>query len=118
MAARAEELGIARGAYGVLAALDEFGPAAQRTLGRRLGIDPSDLVALLGSLEDAGWIRRTRDATDRRRNSVVISAKGHAELERWDRTIQTVEGELTASLSAPERKKLRELLLRLLETSA
>src|SRR5215212_2880257 len=46
--------------------LNDHGPSAQQTLIEALGLDASNLVALLNELEDAGLIVRRRDRTDRR----------------------------------------------------
>ena len=53
--------------YRLLAALDEFGPASQATLGRRTEMDRSDVVAALNELAAQGFVERTADPDDRRR---------------------------------------------------
>jgi DNA-binding MarR family transcriptional regulator len=50
--------GLRKSHYAVLAALAEFGPAAQADIGRRLGVDRSDMVAVLNDLERAGYVTR------------------------------------------------------------
>ena len=57
----------------VLAVLDESGPQSQRDLARRLGVDPSDMVALIDALEAEGLAVRERDPADRRRHAVAIT---------------------------------------------
>src|SRR5688500_5219292 len=74
--------GLRRGHYGVLATLAEFGAAAQAEIGRRLGVDRSDMVAILNDLEGEGYVSREPDPTDRRRNSVTVTAAGLAALAR------------------------------------
>ena len=58
--------------FTVLVALDEYGPSSQASLGRRLGIDRSDMAAVVAELERDGLIARARDANDRRRNVVTL----------------------------------------------
>ena len=43
-----------RGHHGIWSTLDEFGPAAQADIGRHLGLDSSDMVAILNDLESLG----------------------------------------------------------------
>ena len=58
------------------------GRRAQQTLIEALGLDASNLVALLNELEDAGLIVRRRDRADRRRGIIELSARGRADAAR------------------------------------
>src|SRR6266849_9227174 len=62
--------------YRLLAALEEFGPASQASLGRRSGIDRSDVVAALNELGGRGLVERMPDPADHRRNIVTITPAG------------------------------------------
>src|ERR1700684_1616775 len=70
--------------YRLLAALDEWGPASQATLGRGTGIDRSDVTAALVDLEGRGVVRRAVNQEDRRRNVVTITDEGVRQLELLD----------------------------------
>jgi MarR family transcriptional regulator, lower aerobic nicotinate degradation pathway regulator len=107
--------GLRRGFYGVLATLEEFGPAAQAEMGRRLGIDPSDMVAILNDLERAGYVSRERDPDDRRRNSVTMTAAGREALDRFDEAIAAAQDALLASFSPADREQFVALLERVLQ---
>lgn len=107
-----------RGFYGVLATLEEFGPGAQAEIGRRLGIDPSDMVAILNDLERAGYVSRERDPGDRRRNSVTMTAEGAQALVRFDGAIADAQDGMLSSLSPAERDQLLTLLERLAAPAA
>jgi DNA-binding MarR family transcriptional regulator len=96
--------------YSVLAALDEFGPASQAALGRRCGIDRSDMVALVTELAAAGRVERTPDPADRRRNVVTIPDAGREFLGALDQRIQEAQDELLAPLGPAERVELVRLL--------
>jgi DNA-binding MarR family transcriptional regulator len=102
----------------VLAALAEFGPASQASLGRRVEMDRSDVTATVGELAADGLVERTADAGDRRRNVVTITDAGRARLASLDAILDRVQDELLAPLSAQERVTLAELLTRLLEHHA
>jgi DNA-binding MarR family transcriptional regulator len=97
----------------VLAALAEFGPASQATLGRHAELDRSDVTAVVGELAAAGLVRRATDTGDRRRNVVSITDAGTARLRELDAILMTVQEEVLAPLSAEDRAVLTRLLTRL-----
>lgn len=99
--------------YAVLACVTEAGPLTQAEIGRRLGVDRSDVVALLDDLEAEGYVSREPDPTDRRRNQVTATTKGKKELVRLDGLMAKANEELLAPLSTAERAKLLELLGRI-----
>jgi MarR family transcriptional regulator, lower aerobic nicotinate degradation pathway regulator len=99
--------------YRLLAALAEFGPASQADLGRRAGIDRSDVVASLNDLAARGLVERTPDAADRRRNVVSMTRAGARELTTLDSVLDGIQERLLAPLSERERMQLVRLLRRL-----
>jgi MarR family transcriptional regulator, lower aerobic nicotinate degradation pathway regulator len=101
--------------YAVLAALDEFGPASQASLGRRCGIDPSDMVALMAVLTSDGLVERTPDPADRRRNLVSITRAGRRRLDVLEATVAEVQDALLEPLSNAERARLVALLTRIVK---
>jgi MarR family transcriptional regulator, lower aerobic nicotinate degradation pathway regulator len=96
--------------YRLLAALAEFGPSSQASLGRHTGMDRSDVVAAVGELAAQGFVERAADAADRRRNVVTMTPAGAARLAVLDRVLAGVQDELLAPLSGPERASLTQLL--------
>jgi DNA-binding MarR family transcriptional regulator len=104
--------------YRLLAALEEFGSASQAALGRRGGIDRSDVVAALNELAEGGLVERAPDPGDRRRNVVTITPAGVGQLRRLDGVLAEVQDELLAPLSADERDELARLLTRVLDHHA
>jgi len=69
--------------FRLLAAIDEFGPASQADLGRRTGIDRSDIVAAVNGLVAGRLISREPDPDDRRVNRLYLTAgarRVHAEM--------------------------------------
>jgi DNA-binding MarR family transcriptional regulator len=111
-------LDLTRKDFSVLATLDEFGAASQAAIGRRLALDRSDLHAVVNALEHRGLIERARDADDRRRNVVKLTAKGRAALKRLDARVAQAQDELLAPLSSAERQQLIALLARVVEHHA
>jgi DNA-binding MarR family transcriptional regulator len=104
--------------YRLLAALQEFGPASQARLGRRTGMDRSDVVAALNDLAGRGMVERSPDPADRRRNVITITPDGTAHFQRLDRLLAGVQDELLAPLSPAERELLTGLLTRVLDHHA
>jgi DNA-binding MarR family transcriptional regulator len=98
----------------VLACLVEFGPQAQRDVSRRLQFDPSDVVAVVDALEEAGHAVRQPDPADRRRNAVAATPAGR----RWLRGRLADAGRraeaLLPGLNTDERAQLVALLQRAL----
>src|ERR1700709_241780 len=73
-----EILGMTLKQFGVLNWLPDEGGIAQQELGVTLCLDPNNLVLLLNSLEDEGWIERRRDPADRRRPASRRPRRGPA----------------------------------------
>ena len=101
--------------FRLLAALEEFGPASQASLGRRTEMDRSDVVAAINELAVQKLAERAADQNDRRRNIVTITAKGRAHLQRLDSLLADAQDELLAPLSPGERQALVDMLTRLLD---
>jgi DNA-binding MarR family transcriptional regulator len=95
--------------------LRERGPSPQNSLVELLGVDATNLVAILNSLEDAGLIRRRRDRADRRRAIVELSPDGEKLLADLDRALQRVDNEVFATLTSSQRETLNALLAQAVE---
>src|SRR5258708_9489555 len=81
--------------------LRERGPSAQQALVDLIGIDATNLVAILNSLEDASLIERTRDRADRRRAIITISRQGERLLTDLDRALGQLDHEILPPLTLP-----------------
>jgi DNA-binding MarR family transcriptional regulator len=100
----------------VLANLAEFGPLSQADLGRRCGIDRSDMVELINELSAQGIVARTPDAVDRRRNVISITEIGEQRLVELRALVDAAQLDLLAGLTTEERAILITLLSRLVES--
>ena len=96
--------------YRVLAALDEFGVASQAELGRRCNMDRSDVVAAVTELAERGFVERTQDPQDRRRNMVTLTELGRTQLCRLERALEQAQEDLLGPLAASDRQTLTRLL--------
>ncbi|MFF9478751.1 MarR family winged helix-turn-helix transcriptional regulator [Streptomyces sp. NPDC014733] len=103
--------------HAVLSAVAESGPISQAELGRRVGIDPKDMVTVVNDLQREGLVTRTPDPEDRRKNAVELSAAGRRVLRRTQRLGDRANDELTAALTPAERAQLVALLTRIVQPS-
>jgi DNA-binding MarR family transcriptional regulator len=95
---------------GLLVAIDASGPASQLELARVLRVAPSLVVQLADHLVALGAIERSRDAKDRRRQYLLLTAAGRRLLTACGEAARQVDEELAAGLSAGQLDELRGLL--------
>src|SRR5262249_29613392 len=74
------------------------------------GIDATNLVAVLNSLEDEGLIERRRDRAGRRRAIIALSPQGEQLLADLDRWLLRVDDQILAPLTGTERQTLHPFL--------
>jgi DNA-binding MarR family transcriptional regulator len=111
-------VGLAPRQFQLLGLLQDNGPLGQRELGETMRIDPSILVTMLNPLEEGGFVTRRRDAADRRRHIVVLTAAGAKQLTKAARAQREADDVLLAGLGNDQREQLRQLLLTLRESVA
>ena len=107
-----EPLGLRARHLVALTHLRDHGACAQQTLIDALGLDASNLVALLNELEDADLIVRSRDRADRRRGIIELSAEGERPCWRSIARSKRSTTRCSSALSTDERATLNELLAR------
>ncbi|MEV0236035.1 MarR family winged helix-turn-helix transcriptional regulator [Nonomuraea sp. NPDC050786] len=112
------QAGVRRYHYSLLATLEEYGPASQAALGRRTGIDRSDMVAIVNDLAERRLLERAPDLKDRRRNVITITAAGREQLAHLDRLVAAAQDEFLAALPAADRRNLIDLLTRVVDHHA
>lgn len=101
--------------HAVLAYLTDAGPAAQRDMGRLLGVDPSDMVGAIDELEGLGYVTRGRDPADRRRSLITLTEEGKAAAARCGQAAGEVADELLTPLSESDRESLTRMLTRVFD---
>jgi DNA-binding MarR family transcriptional regulator len=103
-------LGLTPPHAGILRAIaSEPGPS-QQSLSVQLGLLPSRVVAYVDELEDRGYVERRRNPTDRRLHALFLTPAGKKLMRRLSELARRHEHQMTASLDAAQRDKLRELL--------
>ncbi len=109
--------GLSWGEYLVLAALRRAGPPYQMNptaLYASVILSSGGMTKRLDQLENAGLIERRPDPADRRGRLVALSAKGKQVVDRAVVEHLANEERLLGALSAAERRKLGDLLRKLL----
>jgi MarR family transcriptional regulator, lower aerobic nicotinate degradation pathway regulator len=96
--------------YRLLAALEQHGPSSQAELGRATGIDRSDVVAALNELAAEGYVRRTADTSDRRRNVITVTRRGIRRLAELEPVVAEAQVGLLAPLSPAEQTQFLALM--------
>jgi DNA-binding MarR family transcriptional regulator len=99
---------------GGLSVIATEGPLSQQRLGERAAMDRTTVVAIVDALEEAGYVERRRDPSDRRAYALEVTDAGREWLEDARAIILGVESDFLAPLTAAERRTLVELLQRLL----
>jgi len=85
----------------------------QSSVGRALGIQRANMVALVNELVDSGLIERRPAEDDRRAFALVANAAGQDALHRFSQEILRQEAEVMADLSTAEQATLMSLLRRI-----
>ena len=98
-----------------LTLLRDLGEQNQSDLAATLGMDPTNVVALLNELEADDLVRRLRSPQDRRRHTVSLTAAGSARLIEIEHLLIGVEQRVLEPLSPQEQQTLYALLSRATE---
>ena len=104
--------------YGVLASLVHFGPMSPGELAERERVQAPTMTRTVASLEDLGYVIRTKHATDRRQVVVTVTDAGREVVEETKRWRNAWLDENLAGLTAEERETVRraaEIILRVTE---
>ena len=83
---------------------------SQQACGQALKVAPSQMVALVDSLETKGLLERRPDPDDRRVRALHVTARGRRALSTGFAAAMRNEEEVFGRLSEAERSELRRLL--------
>lgn len=95
-----------------LTLLRDLGDQNQSDLSATLGVDATNVVALLNELEADGLIERRRSAVDRRRHTVSLTPAGAKRLSEIEDLLSGVEKRVLSSLTSAEQSEFYRLLQR------
>lgn len=100
--------------YWVLSCLRARGELSQQQVCDALGIDRSDMVRIVDTLERRGLVTRTRDTKDRRRHLLTLTKEGQAARKRVADLVDSATSKAFDALSPFERRLLHRLALKAL----
>ncbi len=95
--------------YWILCCLVEGDAASQATLGEILGVDRSDMVRLVDSLEKHNLAKRIKDPADRRRQIISITKKGERAFAMLQPVVHAAEDRALDESTRKQLKHLRKL---------
>lgn len=95
-----------------LTLLRDLGEQSQSDLPATLGMDPTNVVALLNELEAEDLVQRRRSPQDRRRHTVALTDTGRARLKEIEHLLAGVEQQVLDPLTREEQQTLYALLSR------
>ncbi|ACP33849.1 MarR family winged helix-turn-helix transcriptional regulator [Corynebacterium aurimucosum] len=104
--------------YWVLTCLVAETASSQSALSETLAIDASDMVRLLDSLESRNWVKRERDAKDRRRQIIASTKKGVKAHKELTVLVAKAEDEALDASTNKQLKHLRKLATAIIAADA
>jgi DNA-binding MarR family transcriptional regulator len=110
---RLEPFGVEPRTYAVLKALSQDDGQSQRQLSAQLGIHRNVMVTVVDKLESQGLVKRMPHPGDRRAFAVTLTDKARELLPALDAQGRAQEDEITATLTAAERKAVLGYLQRM-----
>lgn len=107
------EFGLRQVPFAVLTMIARYPGTNQGAIGRALGIQRANMVALVGDLLEQGLVARSEAVEDRRAFALTVSAKGNEMLRVALARVDEHEKLLLANFSDIERQILITLLARI-----
>jgi len=107
-------LGLNGRTLAVLAEAAEDVPILQQRIGERLGVDRTTMVALIDSLEAAGFVERRSDPNDRRSRLVHVTPAGKKALVDGLQASERAEKAFLEPLDASQRESFRNIAAQLI----
>jgi DNA-binding MarR family transcriptional regulator len=99
--------------FSVLSVAVQAGGVSQRELSVLLGLDPSQIVALVDDLERQRLVERRAHGSDRRARIISATREGESRYQQASEIVDRAREDFLSPLDASEEGLLRELLLRL-----
>lgn len=103
--------------FGVLPALDLYGPCPQQQLARVLSLSEPTVAQLMDELVQADLATRAQDPHDRRRYAVELTQLGRERLPLLLAAMRQVEAEVHNALGVHGRQELHRLLTKILRSA-
>lgn len=104
--------------FRVLNLVDAAEGQSQQAIGAAIEVPPSRMVALVDELEQRGLVERRPHPSDRRVRALYLTQKGRRALSRGREIAKEHEEALTHGLSTADRKRLLDLLQKMVDEQA
>ncbi|HET8956067.1 MAG TPA: MarR family winged helix-turn-helix transcriptional regulator [Solirubrobacterales bacterium] len=104
--------------FRVLNLVDAAEGRSQQAIGQAIEVPASRMVALVDELEQEGLVERRPDPEDRRVRALYLTKKGRKALTCGREIAKRHEDELTQGLGASDRKRLLDLLQKMVDAQA
>jgi DNA-binding MarR family transcriptional regulator len=104
--------------FRILNLVDAAEGRSQQAIGAAIEVPPSRMVALVDELEQRGLVERRPDPKDRRVRALFLTTKGRRSLARGREIAAQHEQELTRGMAPADRKRLVDLLQRIVDEQA
>ena len=106
----AEESGLTRAQWHLIAAVSRHPGATQRTIAEALEVREITAGRLVDRLCDEGYLRREESPSDRRAYSVYLTAAAQPVLDKLDELARLHESAIFGGISAEDLEKLDTVL--------
>ncbi|HEY1721487.1 MAG TPA: MarR family transcriptional regulator [Magnetospirillaceae bacterium] len=115
---RMRPLGLSQATWRTLFHLDRHGEGiTQRALAEYMGIEGPTLVRLLDNLERSGLVERRPSPTDRRANTLHLTAKARPVLKTINRIAEELRAEFFDGVDEDEIHVVRKVMDRMAENA-
>ena len=112
-----QHTGLTHKQVGLLAVVDAGVATTQRAIATQLHVAPSLVVTLVDQLTSAGAVRRTRSRSDRRVQTIEITAEGRSLLKAATDVASRLDADLRTTLSPDDQQVLDRFLPSLLRAA-
>jgi len=108
-------VGLRPASFSVLAVIDANPGSTQSAVSEALGLQRTNLVAIIDTLERGGYARREPVKTDRRSHALYLTPEGKKLLDKALKLQADHEARLLRKLGKDDSRQLLDLLRRLVE---
>ncbi len=105
--------GITEQQWRILRVLSEFGPQDGTLLSERTSLLPSSQTRIVQSMLERGYVTRTADNNDRRRQTVAITPAGQAIIDNHLDEAKVIAARFQEILGEEDLERLLEILAKL-----
>lgn len=88
---------------------------SQRDIARRMRLAPATVAVSLKSLERQGYVERSTDDRDARRNQVRLTDKGRKAVDICGKVFRSVDEQMLLGFDSQEREQLTDFFRRMME---